>query len=186
MKPQNLPRRDPSIPVEKLAFEKMQEVELLPDGRIRQVSQTTSLALCARLIEGHPEDVEPLAKALHNPIVRAGLIQDLELDQSLITSIEDEDRTSEIIGDAAVKVLSALYAAGARDFAGFLILTFPPISTHRALFVDANRRDAHAALHAKDPDIEAIIARPWQLAFHGHQHAPLGARLGVHARRLFG
>lgn len=185
MKPQFLPRRDPSVSIETLASRKIREVEI--DGPL--ISRTDvphTLDLAARLIEGHPDDITALAAALRHPRVRAGLLADLEIDLSYLQTVEDQDDTSPAIGDAAIKILSALYAAEPTDFDGFLILSLPPISTHLKMFEQATSFEEQKRLHTKEPDLEAIIARPWQLAFHGHQHSSLMTRASVHARAIFG
>lgn len=184
LSPKNMPRRDPSVDIAGLAQAKAQEV-VWRSGSLHPTDAPRSMHLTARLIEGHPDDIAGLREALLDPHVRGALLADLERDDDAITDSIYEGDDCPIIGSAIIKILSALYAAKATDFEGFLILSFKPISTHLDIFRDARSAHQKMQVHALDPDLDAIIARPWQAPFHGHAHG--WGKLSWRLRRfLFG
>lgn len=168
LSPHNLPARDPAVSIQGLARAKAQEVVLEGD-HISPTDAPKSLAFTSRLIEGHPDDIPDLRAALAEPLIRAALLADLERDDQNINDLDEDDRNP-VIGRATVKILSAIFAAKATTFDGFLILSFPPISTHLQIFRQPRSAHQMMQLHARDPDLDAIIARPWQAPFHGHAH----------------
>lgn len=169
LSPKSMPRRNPSISIEELAAAKAKEV-VLRGSSVHPTDAPHSMQLTARLIEGHPDDIPGLRAALIDPLVRAALMADLERDDDAVAASIEEDEDIPIIGNAIIKILSALYAAKATDFDGFLILAFKPITTHRNIFRSAQSAHQKMQVHALDPDLDAILARPWQAPFHGHAH----------------
>lgn len=181
LSPKNMPRRNPAISIEDLARAKGQEVAFRGDS-LHPTDAPRSMQLTARLIEGHPDDIPGLREALLDPHVRGALLADLERDDDAITDSILEGDDCPIIGSAVIKILSALYAAKATDFEGFLILSFKPVSTHLDIFRSAQSAHQRMQVHALDPDLDAIIARPWQAPFHGHAHG--WSKLSWHLRRI--
>lgn len=169
LSPKSMPRRNPSVSIEELAEAKAKEV-VFQGTSVHPTDAPHSMELTARLIEGHPDDIPGLRKALVDPLVRAALLADLERDDDAIATSIEEGEDIPIIGNAIIKILSALYAAKTTDFDGFLILAFKPITTHRNIFRAAQSAHQKMQVHALDPDLDAILARPWQAPFHGHAH----------------
>jgi hypothetical protein len=138
----------------------------LPTRKAWQALDTSSpLVLASRIIEGHPDDIETIRKELLIEHRRHALCD-------LIDGHPEDESPEDILGPRAVKIISALYAAKAETFNDRFILQFPPVSTHARIFREAGSKHAQMALIAMEPSLEALLVRPWDEPFYGHDHTP--------------
>lgn len=154
-----LPARDPKVSVTMLADASLAQGLHRPTISYR--TPNAHLALSARLIEGHPDDIEDLMQVLKREDVRKDLVMDVVC----------EDH---VLDNESIKILSAVFVVDPASVAKYtenMWANMGPVVRHKNLLIP---QSAHAkmALFQSEPSLEDILRRHWRQPFHGHDHSP--------------
>lgn len=153
---QSLPARRPETSLHDICAARLAMSPVMTDeGSV----SPAPLELIARVIEGHPDDLDTLEELLGDARVRHALLVDIEIDDGEI-------------GPRAIKVLSAVWAAAPSEFEDGPAFSFDAVHDHVVMLRNATSNHARMEMIGRDPDLRAILARDWRKPFHGHVHKP--------------